>query len=585
MKHIEKEDSSIQDITGNKFQIPSMHKISYPGGVPSWPTDPKITPDDLLKLPIEHEEFYNQFKQSFETSEYIDLEGNVNYLIVLVHEIALDFALYEEEDEFEEYLDKIEANYPEFKLKRAAVYQLVEGIKDKIEEFEDESDGRFVLPPVYLSDLALKLEDSLQLNLTELKRISQVLYKQNKFNQYTPIQEQIARFYLKVYEFVEEAYNKKQKSLSRALEKIEDDLFDKEKLQTAEGGKLIYFNNIWSQHLFTRIFNQCENVIRKHYSYYDLIIPAGIYKYDFTTGKIKSINEWESIVHEIIQQYTVNLEEPIEEYEKAFLQLKPSSWKIKYENIIKQYGDSPEKFLIAVNKLGKFINNTNNEQSLYFQAYSYMHEKDTITALTLYLYYSSVLQKKGVKNAKKISKIHENKLFQNRNQSIQFKELLSELTPNENLNCAIEKLTEIFLPKRKEIILDTVSIQNIQKSHSQTVELLAELLQDENEIISNNNNKNTKHIVSQTTIAETNPSNDSNDRVELSDIQKKSLEYIFSNNNRVTVKKFETFAREKGQFGNQLIESINELYYDHLGELLIEEEDGQYIVHKELLKN
>jgi hypothetical protein len=584
MKQSPKSDSSIQDITGKKYLIPPIPRITYPGGVPIWPTNKNTTPEDLLKLSIEHQRFYGQFIKSFENARYIDLEGNVNYLIVLVHELALDFVLYGQEDEFEKELDKIEANYPEFKLKRPEVYKLVEIIEDNLEEFEDESEDNFLQAPFFMSSLALNLEDSLQLNLTEMKRVSQVVYKQNKFNQYALIQQQIVRLYLKVYELLEEAYNDKTTSLFTILEKIEDHLYNHDKFQTAEGGKLLHFNNYWSHHLFTRIFNQCENAIRKHYSYNDFIIPAGIFQYNYSTGKIKSINKWESKVLEIIQQQTANLEEPNEEYEKAFLLIKPSGWKTKYEHIINQYEKSPEQFLTAVLKLGGIISNSKNLINLYYQAYSYMLEKDTVTALTLYLHYLRIHQIKGTKNVKKISKIQESKLFQNKNQSEQFKELLNGLSLVENLQQTLDKLVKIFTAKRKEIILDTDSIQNIQKNHSQTVELLAELLQEEDEI---NPSKNiiAGQAESNNKIVQANPSNHSISQIGVSAIQKNTLEYIISNNFQVAVKKFEGFAREKGQFGNQLIESINELFYEQIGEILIEEEEGQYILHKELLKN
>lgn len=587
MKNINKEDSGIQDITGEKFQIPSISKVSFPGGVPYWPTDKNTNPTELLKLSNEHKKFYSQFKEAFKKDEYFDLEGNVNYLIVLVHELALEYVVLGDEDEFENGINKIETYYSEFKLIREAVYQLVENFEESLNEMEDdaedESEIDYNQPYTYLSDLAISLEDSLQLNLKELKRVSLINYKQNSFNQFTPIQKLIVRLYLEVYELLEEAYNKNKKNLSQVLDKIEDDLFNKEKYQTAEGGRLIYYNNFWSQQLFTRIFNQCENVLRRHYSYNDFIIPAGIYRYDYTTGEIKSVNEWETLVQGIIQQKTATLDAPLPGYEKVFLQLKPSGWKTKYENIINQYENIPEKFLIAVIELGELINNTSYVQTLYFQAYSYMLEKDTITALTFYLHYYSSVQNKGTKKPKKINKIQKKILFQNRTQSAQFNDLLNELTTKENLDPAIDKLSEIFFSKRKEIILDAASIENIQKSHSQTVELLAELLQDEHEIISDNN-KNTKEIKSQTVIVHTNASKDSNDAKGLTDIQKNAIEYIISNNNRIAVKAFETFAREKGQFGNQLIESINEQMYEQLEEILIEEEEGQYVLHIELLQ-
>ena len=44
---------------------------------------------------------------------------------------------------------------------------------------------------------------------------------------------------------------------------------------------------------------------------------------------------------------------------------------------------------------------------------------------------------------------------------------------------------------------------------------------------------------------------------------------------------FETFAKSKGAFKNQLIDSINEICYEHLDDNLIEADDKYYIINQD----
>jgi hypothetical protein len=57
------------------------------------------------------------------------------------------------------------------------------------------------------------------------------------------------------------------------------------------------------------------------------------------------------------------------------------------------------------------------------------------------------------------------------------------------------------------------------------------------------------------------------------------LEIFAKNNFSVLQSELESFAKSKGVFKNQLIESINEICYEDLDDVLIEEEDEYYIIN------
>ena len=61
--------------------------------------------------------------------------------------------------------------------------------------------------------------------------------------------------------------------------------------------------------------------------------------------------------------------------------------------------------------------------------------------------------------------------------------------------------------------------------------------------------------------------------ISFTQIQTKSLELFVKNNFSVPQSELEAFAKSKGVFSNQLIESINEVCFEILDDVLIEGED------------
>ena len=58
-----------------------------------------------------------------------------------------------------------------------------------------------------------------------------------------------------------------------------------------------------------------------------------------------------------------------------------------------------------------------------------------------------------------------------------------------------------------------------------------------------------------------------------------TIEFFTKSNFSVSQSELESFAKSKGVFKNQLIESINETCFDFLDDVLIEEEDDYYTIN------
>jgi len=184
---------------------------------------------------------------------------------------------------------------------------------------------------------------------------------------------------------------------------------------------------------------------------------------------------------------------------------------------------------------------------------------------------------------KQLTKTIQKNLFKTNEQLHEFEIVVSELIKNKNLDRALQSVSKIYAVKRKKIQLDTTSIKEVQQQHSGTVELLNEYLKDEYE--DESNSIKTQEINSEEiTIEITQKTNEVQHsifvgHIAFTKIHTTALEVFAKSNFSVSQSELETFAKSKGVFKNQLIESINEICYENLDDVLIEEEDEYYTIN------
>jgi hypothetical protein len=151
------------------------------------------------------------------------------------------------------------------------------------------------------------------------------------------------------------------------------------------------------------------------------------------------------------------------------------------------------------------------------------------------------------------------------------------------LEKALHEVSKIYVVKRKKIQLDTALISEVQQQHSGTVELLNEFLQDEYE--DETTTIKTREINSSELSIEITPKNETTSssiftsEIAFTSIHTATLEIFFKNNLTLSQRELETFAKLKGAFKNQLIDSLNEICYETLDDVLIEEEDNYFTIN------
>jgi hypothetical protein len=154
-----------------------------------------------------------------------------------------------------------------------------------------------------------------------------------------------------------------------------------------------------------------------------------------------------------------------------------------------------------------------------------------------------------------------------------------------NLDKALQRVAVLYLPKRKKVQLDENLIQEVQQQHTGTVELLSEYLKDEHEF-EGADGKTEEPTDEEITIeipAKTGTPGlvSSTGGTTLIPAQAEAINLFVQHQFVVRTIDLEAFSKDKGVFKNQLIDSINESFYELLDDVLIEEEDAHYRMNQE----
>lgn len=219
--------------------------------------------------------------------------------------------------------------------------------------------------------------------------------------------------------------------------------------------------------------------------------------------------------------------------------------------------------LVRLNRLNP------SKDQIYFEASKAIAKTDKTAALTLYIYYLNVELKSELFDYKSLSKSLKKNLFHNDDQLAEFEAIVSSFIEKRDLQEALKKTELFYLPQRRHIHINRNHVRQIQQHHADTVSLLNKYLQDEEvpevEITVPEPVEPSSHLTTYT--------------VPLNEIQEHVLHLFEKNNYRLLPNDLSDFVREKGYFLNQVIDSINDVVYDLIDDLLIEEEEDCYIIN------
>ncbi len=279
-------------------------------------------------------------------------------------------------------------------------------------------------------------------------------------------------------------------------------------------------------------------------------------------------------VQETIRALQPNIRQLDEQEERRLYNLYSSRWKTDMSVLSDALTTRNARwFYDEVCRLAS-LNNTRVTvyREIFYSAYINTVQKDKEISAKLYLHYIGVGSVSDTFKYKEVSRRNRKILFPKEEQEKEFDRICQKLLKNKKLEPALDAVKEMYVVRRRKIQIDTEGVLAAGADHAEVVELLNEYLAvEEPETIIVNKIPEQPTLVMQ---PET-------QTYRMNGNQEALLRLFADNAFRLGQKEIDTFARTNGALKNQLVESINEMYYEQLDDVLIEENDDHYILNQE----
>jgi len=581
-------DDSIIDVTDQSYRINSNNNLKkYSSGVPYWAHHYVYSYSELNSASVEQKKFYNIFKINFLNGEYFDIEGNTNYAFILLFDLLNEYDNHKDISKLESQLKILGQYYP--KTKSYGISFLIEkmeldGYNDDVSRLRDEDRYSY---QNYNSNydydywrLGSKYKSKLNLNEEEVKLLNKLWYPSNNFCSIEFCCLEVLKLYISVISELRAKYASEGTTIEKEFSFVADIIARKHFRYRTGSQNYKYTIESTTNEFYSNIFKHCENTVRESYGHKRKLNTDTYYTNEEAKTEFES--KIVSKVTELLRTLISKIAPPDEATEIDLYSQTTTRWKIRFNELTANYKNTSKVFVESIIELGKLNKNNPSVENIFFEASKFIAKYDKVASLTLYIYYLYQDLKSSTFDNKQLTKTIQKNLFKTNEQLHDFEQIVSELINDKNLNKALKAVPKVYEVKRKIIQLDRTSIKEVQQQHSGTVELLNEYLQDdfEDENISIQSQEINSEEIKIEIIRKNEESYHSEFLIELSlnPIHSSILELFSKNNFSILQSEIEDFAKSKGVFKNQVIESINETCYEILDDVLIEEEDDYYTI-------
>ncbi|MBC7523669.1 MAG: hypothetical protein H7239_04440 [Flavobacterium sp.] len=576
-------DESIIDVTGQSTKINSnVVLVKYVLGMPQWPIqyeyDYKYA--DINNASIKQKDFYRIFKNSFLNGIYYELEENTNYAFILLNDLQDEYYNHKNLSTLESQFNILGKCYPKTK-------SYADSFLNKRRETENTLE--FKNTNVYSYDnyyedywkLGSKYKDKLKLNEEEVILLNNIYNLGNVFFNVEYCSLEIIKLYISLIAELGKKYKVEGTNVEIEFSTVAK-LLTNRHLNYSEGSELYnHYLGLAVKEIHSNVFKHCENAVREFYRHKRKLDTS----FYIGTASSDAIFETKIIskVTKLLPILIAKVSPPDESTEIELYTQNTNRWKSKFEELTANYNENLNEFLDSIDSLVLLNEKNPSVENIFFEASKFISKYDKESALTFYICYLYSDLQSDTFNNKQLTKTIQKSLFKSNEQLHDFEKIVSELIKDKDVDKALESVSKIYKVKRKKIQLNRDSIKEVIEQHSETVELLNEYLKDDFEDEDNS-------IISQEII---------NEEVQIKVIQKSeevdqsaflseltftaihttTLELFEKSNFSISHDEFELFAKSKGVFKNQLIESINDTCYEFLDDLLIEEEEDYYTIN------
>lgn len=575
-------DDSIIDVGSQSYKINPDYGLE--SKVPYWSHSYVYSFSEINYATAQQKKFYQYFKTEFLNGEYCDLEGNTNYAFILLFDLLNEFDRHKNITELESQLEILGDNYPKtktygvsFLIKKMQVVGDNEGVARLR---EDHYDYQYSQVSYSTFEWRNKYKKKLNLAKEETNILDKIWYSSNNFVTIEYCCIEVIKLYLKTIQKLEQIYIDNNTSIEKEFVEIADVVVRKHFRYRKDSNNYKYAMQSSENEFYTNIFKCCENTVREFYGHkrkitIDPYATSPVAKEEFETKLISKIIQLHSTL-----VFEINL--PDKETEIKLNLQNTTRWKIKFDQITSKYNKNPKEFAAEIIELGNFNKENPSVENIFFEASKFIAKYNQETALLLYIHYLYHDLKSATFDNKQLTKTIQKSLFKNDEQVESFQAIVSDFINDKDFEKAINSVPQIYAVKRKKIQLDKSLIKEVQQQHSGTVELLNEYLKDDGSEDLDNKLKIEEQIEINIVQSKEEPIiSIYSEELLFKPIHTSTLETFAKNNFSILQSEFETFAKSKGAFKNQLIENINEICFESLDDILIEEDEDYYTINQD----
>ena len=567
--HIQNLDDSIIEVTGQGQKIsyeaiPSNDKYK----VPFWQHQYIYFYSAINNASNEQIEFYHYFKICLLNEDYIDLGDNTNYAFVLMFDFLNEYKDHKNLEKLKKQLDLLGQYYP--KTKTYCTKEL-EKINNKIDFLSNSEELKNIISNYandlyYSSSLGYQYKTKLNLTKKEVELLNKINYYKNNFSSIEYCFVEIINIFLPTIDELKAVYLKEGTTLEQQLANIADIIARKEYRYRKGSGNYNECILSMTSALYVIIFKQCENILREHYQH-NKKISCGNYRNKAVSTELN--DKLLSKLNVIIPTRLATISPPNIETEIQLNEINKYRWKIKFKELTDNFNISTEwQFVEDIQKLATLNDNNPSLKTIFFEAFKFIKTTKE-PALVLYCYYLYYHYNSSTALHKPLAKSEQKILFTTTQQQQDFEKIVSDLMADKNINQALQCVSQLYTVNRKTIKLDRSAIERVHQQYANTVNLLNNYLQDDDEEIL---------VIENTEINI--PQDSSENSLGLNENQLYILKIFPAYNYSVAHAEIEKISKEKGLFKNQLIDSINEACYELLDDILIEQDDDYYLINE-----
>ncbi|MDH6253401.1 hypothetical protein M2347_003128 [Chryseobacterium sp. H1D6B] len=572
-------------------EYPSSSSSSSYSTVPYWPHQYVYSYDEINYATQEQQNFYDKFRTEFFKGNVLSLNGNTNYAFILLFDLLNDFEVHKDYKKIEYQLEMLGNTFP--RTKSYGVSFLLK----KLEEYNMDEEAEHFREKNQQYDydywkLGKKYKKKLNLSTEQEEILNRIWLQTNVFNSAEFCKTEILKQFLRAVEFLQSNYISNDNSFGNLMDELSDLIVRKYYRYRKGSQNYKYTFDSVKGEIYGHILKLSENNVREVYLNKRKLTA----EFNYSSTEIFT-PYYEKVISKLdvfLIDDQKNILSPDTETEKLLNESNTTRWKSKFETITQTYTNIAD-FENQIIKLAEENIKNPSVENIFYEASKFMAKLDKPSSLKLYVYYIDSDLKSSKFDNKQMNKTIQKSLFKTDEQLKDFEEILNNFIKDRQLENALKRIASVYEPKRKKIIIDRNSIQEVQKQHSGTVNLLNEYLQDELEDEIKTSDSIEENETGEVQIYITSNGNTEsaisrfNSDLRLSELQKEVLEIFEKNSFSISQNELEEVLKSKNQMMSSVIDSINESCYETLDDVLIEEEDDQFTIspdyYKKLLNN